>query len=163
MDRLATCGWNAPLGHIRITSDGHHVLSLTIFPSGEEVEDGPPPAVPLLVETVTQLRQWFAGERQQFDLPLRPSNTTRGQVLRDTIAAIPYGETASYGHLARLAGSGPRAIGQACRRNPLPIIIPCHRVIAAHGEIGHYSGGDGVATKAWLLNFEQILQQRNMP
>ena len=66
---------------------------------------------------------------------------------------ISHGEALSYGALARLAQSGPRAIGQACARNPLPIIVPCHRVLGSNG-LGHYSGGDGVTTKRWLLAHE---------
>ena len=71
------------------------------------------------------------------------------------IRGIPIGETLSYGALARIAGSAPRAIGQACARNPFPIVIPCHRVVGSGGMIGHYSGGKGIATKIWLLDHER--------
>jgi methylated-DNA-[protein]-cysteine S-methyltransferase len=74
--------------------------------------------------------------------------------LRAGIAGVPYGETLTYGALARLIDSAPRAVGQACKRNPFPIIIPCHRVTSASGP-EHYSGGAGISTKAWLLDFEQ--------
>ena len=74
-------------------------------------------------------------------------------MLRDAIRAIPYGAQRSYGAVARTIDSGPRAIGQACRRNPMPIVIPCHRVTAT-GGIGFYSGGKGVETKIWLLQHE---------
>ncbi len=70
--------------------------------------------------------------------------------------AIPYGETWTYGDLARAMGSAPRAIGRACGQNPIPIVIPCHRVLAASGGTGGFSGGDGVATKHLLLALEGI-------
>ncbi|HWL46290.1 MAG TPA: methylated-DNA--[protein]-cysteine S-methyltransferase, partial [Sphingomonadaceae bacterium] len=90
-----------------------------------------------------------------FALPLSPAGTPRGPAHRAAIMAIGYGETASYGEVARAIGSSPRAVGQACARNPLPIIVPCHRVLGAGGAIGHYSAGDGIATKCWLLSHEK--------
>lgn len=98
---------------------------------------------------------WTSLALADFDLPLADPITPRGAAHREAIAAIPYGETASYGALAHMLGSSPRAVGQACRRNPLPILIPCHRVIGAGGAIGHYSGGEGIATKLWLLDHER--------
>jgi len=89
-----------------------------------------------------------------FTLALAPAATPRGRALRDGMVAIPYGDTASYGDLARRLGSAPRAVGQACARNPFPIVVPCHRVLGAGGALGHYSAGDGAATKRWLLDHE---------
>lgn len=107
----------------------------------------------LLDEAVAQLEAYFAGRLRCFDLPLAPAASARGQALRDAIVSIPHGATLSYGALARAAASGPRAIGQACRRNPFPLIVPCHRVVAS-GGLGNYSAGAGVATKQWLLAHE---------
>ncbi len=109
---------------------------------------------PLLDEAAAQISAYFEGTLNTFDLPIEPKSTKRGNALRDAIIAIPYGEVASYGEIARNASSGPRAIGQACRRNPLPIIVPCHRVIAAGGKIGYYSGGEGIPTKRYLIHHE---------
>ena len=78
----------------------------------------------------------------------------RGEALRAGIAAVGYGETLSYGALARTIGSGARAVGQACARNPYPLVIPCHRILAAGGALGAYSASDGPATKQWLLDHE---------
>jgi methylated-DNA-[protein]-cysteine S-methyltransferase len=103
---------------------------------------------------VAQMRDWFARKRRDFDLALKPLPTPRGNALRAGIASVPYGKSMTYGGLARQLDSGPRAIGQACRRNPFPIIIPCHRVMSSAGS-EHYSGGDGPRTKAWLIAFEQ--------
>jgi methylated-DNA-[protein]-cysteine S-methyltransferase len=72
--------------------------------------------------------------------------------------AIPYGETRTYGDLAHATDSGPRAIGRACGRNPIPIIVPCHRVLA-RGSLGGYSGGAGLPTKQWLLGLEAELRK----
>lgn len=102
-----------------------------------------------------QLEAWFAGDRQQFDLTLAPCATQRGKVLRAGLIAVGYGETASYGDLAQALASSPRAIGQLCARNPLPIIVPCHRIIAAGGALGPYSAGGGTRTKRWLIAHEQ--------
>ena len=100
-------------------------------------------------------RKLDSGTLEEFDLPLLPLATPRGEALRSAIVAIPVGETLSYGALARIAGSAPRAIGQACARNVFPIIVPCHRVIGSGGAIGHYSGGSGITTKRWLLDHER--------
>ena len=116
---------------------------------------GPAPtaASPLLHDAMMQLRAYFTGELKHFDLPLEPASTAEAQAARDVMVAIPFGATATYGELAARTGSSARAFGQACGANPLPIIVPCHRVVGA-GGFGHYSGGDGPATKHWLLAHE---------
>lgn len=108
----------------------------------------------LLEEAIGQLRAYFARGRREFDLPLAAAATPEAQAARDAMIAIPYGATASYGELAAQTGSSPRAFGQACGANPLPIIVPCHRVIGSDGSFGFYSGGDGPKTKDWLLAHE---------
>ena len=143
-----------PIGPLTVIAAQDRLISINIgVAAGGSAEESP--ATPLLAEAGRQLEAWFLCRLQQFDLPLAPAATPRGAELRSAILAIPYRNTASYGHVARSAHSGPRAIGQACRRNPFPIVIPCHRVIGAGGSIGHYSGGAGVATKLWLLQHEQ--------
>nr|WP_256325694.1 methylated-DNA--[protein]-cysteine S-methyltransferase [Sphingomonas sp. YR710] len=107
---------------------------------------------------IEQLSAYFNGSLTTFDLPLQPVSSARGEALRQAICAIPFGQMMSYGAVARMIGSGPRAIGQACRRNPLPIIVPCHRVTAAAGAIGNYSGGNGVETKLKLLRHERAIE-----
>lgn len=140
-----------PIGVIRIVGNERELLSITIGVDGN-VSRGTFAAVQQAVE---QLVQWFAGERRTFALPLAPAPTPRGQALRDGMVAIGYGETMSYGELARQLDSAPRAIGQACARNPFPVVVPCHRVLGAGGALGHFSGGDGPPTKRWLLDHEQ--------
>lgn len=140
-----------PIGTARLLSNGFSLSSVTLTHN----TDLSRPASAILIETELQLNQWFAGERRVFTVPLTPLTTPRGQALRDAILAVGFGETTNYGALARHVASGARAIGQACARNPLPIIVPCHRILAAQGRLGAYSAGDGPTTKQWLLDFER--------
>lgn len=140
-----------PIGAIRVEGDETVLTGIRIGGDG-----APSPGNSAAVRaTVEQLEQWFAKEREMFDLPLAPAGTPRGEELRAGLIAIGYGDTLSYGALARVLGSGPRAIGQLCARNPFPIVVPCHRVIGSGGTLGHYSGGDGPKTKSWLLEHER--------
>ena len=97
---------------------------------------------PVLKETATQLEEYFAGERTDFDVPWSSTAPPSSSEVWAELTRIPYGETISYGELARRVGrpNGPRAVGQANGRNPIPIIVPCHRVLASNG-IGGYGGG----------------------
>ena len=117
-----------------------------------------PQAYPVTSEVLTraaeQLDDYFAGARRTFELPLAPQGTAFQCRVWTEMARIPFGETLSYGQLAHRVGSVPRAIGQACKTNPIPIVIPCHRVLAEGGGTGGYSGGDGVETKLALLSLE---------
>lgn len=145
--RIAT-----PIGMVAIRGDEAVITSITIEPGSAAEAESESAA---LRAAALQLRAYFAGRLTMFDLPLVPAPTLRGAALRAGIAAIPFGETLSYGALARQLGSGPRAVGQACARNPYPIVIPCHRVLAAKGQLGAYSGGEGPKTKQWLLSHER--------
>jgi methylated-DNA-[protein]-cysteine S-methyltransferase len=140
-----------PIGAIRVEGDETVLTGIRIGGDGAP-SPGNSAAVRAAVE---QLEQWFAKEREMFDLPLAPAGTPRGEELRAGLIVIGFGETLSYGALARVLGSSPRAIGQLCARNPFPIVVPCHRVIGSGGALGHYSGGDGPRTKSWLLEHER--------
>jgi methylated-DNA-[protein]-cysteine S-methyltransferase len=109
---------------------------------------------PLLVAAAQQLNAYFYCELQRFDLPLAPAGTPFQRAAWQAMLEIPYGQTRSYGELARRLASVPRAIGGACGRNPIPIVIPCHRVLAGGGRIGGYSGAGGADTKRFLLQLE---------
>ena len=141
----------SPVGAILATADGEQLTGLKILT--DPVSTGSDPD-PLLAETERQIAAYFAGGFTVFELPLAPASTPRGEEIRAGMCAIPFGATQSYGELANRLESGPRAIGQACARNPFPIIVPCHRVTGAGGGIGHYSGGRGVDTKRALLVHE---------
>jgi methylated-DNA-[protein]-cysteine S-methyltransferase len=148
----ATARILTPIGVVELVADSEMLVSVRIDPAGTtECHDV---SNPILDDATSQMRAYFAGTRKSFDLPLHSLPTERGQALRAGIASIPYGETLTYGALAKKHASAPRAVGQACKRNPFPIIIPCHRVTSATGP-ENYSGGAGVETKAWLLDFEQ--------
>jgi methylated-DNA-[protein]-cysteine S-methyltransferase len=112
---------------------------------------------PLLLEAKRQLQQYLAGRRKTFDLPLAPDGTVTERRVWQLMAEIPFGETRTYGEVGRALAMAPRAVGQACGRNPLPIFIPCHRVVGSHGALGGYSGGEGAETKRRLLQLERAL------
>lgn len=107
---------------------------------------------PLLREACRQLGEYFDGTRQVFDLPLDFGTGFQGE-MRRAMFAIPYGETRTYGDFARALGRPAQAIGQACGANPIPILIPCHRVLGANG-LGGFSAPGGVETKIALLKLE---------
>jgi len=109
----------------------------------------------LLREPIRQLRAYFAGELRRFDLPLHPEGTEFQQRVWSALQEIPFGETISYGELARRVGNpaASRAVGLANGSNPIAIIIPCHRVIGSDGKLTGYGGGLG--NKRWLLDFER--------
>lgn len=111
-------------------------------------------ADPLLLDAADQLRAYFAGELREFDLPLAPRGTPFQLSVWDAVSAIPYGSTATYAEIAAAIGhpSACRAVGAANGRNPLPLIVPCHRVIGAAGALTGYGGG--LERKRSLLDLE---------
>lgn len=111
-----------------------------------------------LIEVAAQLREYFSRLRRQFDLALDLRGTPFQQAVWREVASIPYGETLSYGEIARRLGRGPRAaraVGAAVGANPVPIVIPCHRVVGADGSLVGYGGG--LSVKATLLRLEGVL------
>lgn len=108
---------------------------------------------PILDQARDQLQAYFDGALKTFDLPLAPAGSAYQRGVWQALCDIPYGETRSYLDIAATAGGSPRSVGQANGRNPIPLIIPCHRVVAT-SHIGGYSGGDGLPTKRWLLSLE---------
>ena len=112
----------------------------------------------LAKEAVRQLRAYLADPRFEFSLPLAPAGTAFQRRVWDGIAAIPCGATRTYGELAAAIGSGPRAVGNACGANPYPLVVPCHRVVAAHHGLGGFArqrGGFLLDVKRWLLAHER--------
>jgi methylated-DNA-[protein]-cysteine S-methyltransferase len=143
--RLAT-----PIGLVVLTGTEEALEQVTILPEGAP-EAGSAAAVRLAVE---QVELYFAGELDRFDLPLAPARTPRGEMLRAAIVAVGHGETETYGLLAARIGSSARAVGQACARNTLPLVVPCHRILTTAGA-DRYSAGEGPVTKQWLLAHER--------
>ena len=111
----------------------------------------------ILARASQQLQEYFAGLRTAFDVPLAASGTTFEQRVWELLRAIPYGTTTSYGALARRLGDprATRAVGTANGKNPIPIIVPCHRVVGVHGELTGFGGG--IDRKRWLLEHEGAL------
>lgn len=149
MPRLAL---DSPVGRLSLFEENGALAALDW---GTKRASGEPTT--LLLEAKRQLAAYFAGKLHDFDLPLAPAGSPFERRVWQLMSAIPYGETRSYGDLAADLGAMPRAVGQACGRNPLPILIPCHRVLAAGGALGGYSGGRGVDTKRRLLILEGAL------
>jgi methylated-DNA-[protein]-cysteine S-methyltransferase len=139
----------SPLGPLRIVEAAERLVALDW--SAAEIES----ETPLLREARHQLAAYFAGRLTTFDLPLAPAGSAFQQRVWAAMQAIPYGRTRTYGEMARELRSAARAVGGACGRNPLPIVIPCHRVVASGAGMGGYSGAGGLATKRFLLDLEQ--------
>jgi methylated-DNA-[protein]-cysteine S-methyltransferase len=138
---------STPVGDLTIFEEDGAIVAL---------EFGRAPKTPekpsaLLRRAARQLDEYFAGRRKKFDLPLKPAGTPFQRRVWARLSAIPHGRVETYGALARALRSGPRAVGGACGANPIPILIPCHRVLGAGGAPGGYSGAGGVATKRFLL------------
>ena len=137
-----------PVGKIKITADDALILSIDF------TDDAPAAGNALCERAAEELREYFSGKRKTFDLPLKKAPSAFAQRVYDEAMKIPFGETASYGELARAAGSpgAARAVGTALSKNPHIIVVPCHRVIRQNGEPGRYTGGD--EKKIALLAFE---------
>jgi methylated-DNA-[protein]-cysteine S-methyltransferase len=155
----AFCYLESPIGRLLLTSDGSALTGLYMEPSrkaqstdgwAEDARVGP------LSATVRQLTEYFAGTRREFDLPLRLQGTSFQTRVWHELGEIPYGQTWSYGQLARRIAnpSASRAVGLANGRNPISIVVPCHRVIGADGSLTGYGGG--LERKRWLLAHEGL-------
>ncbi|MGI9412748.1 MAG: methylated-DNA--[protein]-cysteine S-methyltransferase [Hyphomicrobiales bacterium] len=138
---------DTPVGRIAIVADDAHITRVTWSPRDE---DG---MTPLLAEAQDQLKAYFENTLDSFDLPLAPRGTAFQQQVYEAMKRIPLGETTTYGTIAKELGVPAQPVGQACGSNPIPIIIPCHRVLAAEG-LGGFSGAGGVETKVQLLRHE---------
>lgn len=136
---------DSPLGPITLVETAGRITALDWRAGGMDHS-------PLLDEAIAQLRAYFDRRLTAFDLPLDYGHGFQEQVRR-AMAAIPYGDTRRYGDLAREIGAPAQAIGQACGANPVPILIPCHRVLAANG-LGGFSAKGGVESKVFLLRLE---------
>jgi methylated-DNA-[protein]-cysteine S-methyltransferase len=149
----------SPIGRIEIVGDGSAIVGLSIERDGMLPHDDLPEASDGVVDTaIAQLEQYFAGERRDFDVPVRLGGTEFQRAVWAQIADLEFGEIASYGDLGRGTGraTAGRAVGGAVGANPVPIIVPCHRILGSSGMITGYSGGEGIPTKSWLLAHEGI-------
>jgi len=148
-----SCVINTPIGPFEIRAEGNAIVYADFSDSVTM-----PPQSNLLREAAKQLDEYFIGECRSFDLPLRPAGTPFQTAVWQGLLGIPYGETVSYGQLAALIGrpGAARAVGGANRVNPLPVFIPCHRVIAADRKLGGFSCG--LWRKEFLLKLERAIE-----
>lgn len=143
---MAERALNTPVGWLTLTEDGGVITNL-------DWRKGRNDPSALLDRAAEQLTAYFAGALSRFDLPVAPQGSSLVKRVCAEMMAIPLGETRTYGDLARKLGVPAQAIGQACGANPIPVIIPCHRILGANG-LGGFSGAGGVETKVWLLRHE---------
>ncbi len=138
---------HSPIGDLTVSEEDGAIVALDWGWGRDQTETR------LLVRARAELFAYFDGARTAFDLPLAPAGSAFQRRIWDALCTIPFGALWTYNDLARATGSVPRAVGQANAANPIPILIPCHRVVAV-GGLGGYSGGDGLATKRALLTLE---------
>jgi methylated-DNA-[protein]-cysteine S-methyltransferase len=144
---LSAMAIDSPVGRLTISATPYAIIAI----AWTDDPQGDPTA--LLAEARRQLEAYFERRLTRFDLPLLPAGSPFERRVWHGMQQIPHGQTRTYGELAMEVGSAPRAIGRACGHNPIPIVIPCHRVLARAG-LGGYSGGAGLATKRSLLELE---------
>lgn len=157
----------SPLAPLLLTGDGRSLTGLYLqgqkyFPTQIEAWTEAAQAEPF-PQVQQQLEQYFAGQRQSFDVPLNPVGTDFQKQVWHWLPQIPFGSTIAYGTLAEMLGKpgAARAVGAANGRNPISIIVPCHRVIAADRQLTGYAGG--IDRKRWLLQHEQALVSPELP
>ena len=138
---------STPVGPLTVTSNGTAITRVSWEgPKGHDTR-------PELTEALSQLDAYFEGTLKDFDLPLAVEAPAFQVQVCEVMQSIPFGETLTYGDIAKRLDVPAQAIGQACGGNPIPVIIPCHRVLGAT-SLGGYSGEGGVETKVWLLRHE---------
>lgn len=156
--------YESPIQSLRLVSDGRSLLGLYMMsekhgltPPSDWLEDE---TVAPFLETKQQLTAYFAGSLTEFDLPLQMSGTPFQQQVWQALKIIPYGTTLSYGELAQQIGqpTASRAVGLSNGRNPVSIVVPCHRVIGANGKLTGYGGG--LERKQWLLDHERLTRMK---
>jgi methylated-DNA-[protein]-cysteine S-methyltransferase len=149
-----------PVGELALVEElinGENKLTIVGLVGDDLPEDAVSQKTALLAEAAKQLDEYFAGKRREFDLPLAPQGTEFQRAAWNALCSIPFGETRSYGQMAALIGKpkAARAVGGANNRNPIAVIIPCHRVIGANGAMVGYRGGLDI--KEYLLKLEGII------
>ena len=156
---METCIVNSPLGYTKIVGDEHGITSISILNSEEKVTD----IIPIeLEDCVRQLNEYFDGDRQVFDLSLNPEGTNFQKKVWQQLQKIPYGKTCSYLELSQELGDvkAIRAVANANGKDPLWIVVPCHRVIGSDGSLTGYAGG--LHRKQWLLEHESPYKQQSL-
>ena len=156
---METCIVSSPLGFTKIVGDEDGIRQITVLDSQETPTDIIPEE---LEDCARQLAEYFDGSRQYFDLQLNPEGSDFQKEIWDLLLEIPYGKTCSYLELSKKYGDPKaiRAVAGANGKNPLWIVIPCHRVIGSKGELTGYAGG--IHRKKWLLEHESPFKQQSL-
>lgn len=150
---------DSPLGRIALQSEGSAVTRLEIATDGVLSTDGLPDSpTTVLTRAASQLAEYFSGKRKDFTVPVSVTGTPFQEAIWKQLSEIPFGAVRGYGELGRATGrpTAGRAVGGAVGANPVPLLIPCHRVLASDARITGYSAGNGIPTKVWLLDHEGI-------
>lgn len=150
---MHTLNIDSPLGRLSLYEREGAIIALRFGAAPEAAANG----APVLRQAARFLERYFAGRAAVCELPMDPGGTRFQKQVWRLMREIPYGDTATYAEFARRLKSVPRAIGQACGANPIPILIPCHRVLGSAGRLGGFSGGKGLPTKLDLLRREGAL------
>jgi len=146
-----------PFGVLCVRAEDDEIVAIQWLEGRKPARAAPSGREPVALRLARAwLDDYFAGAFRPVGFPLRAEGTHFQQAVWRAIAALPPGRTASYGDIARTIKSGPRAVGGACGANPICVAVPCHRVLAANGRVGGYSGGRGLPTKRLLLQHEGI-------
>ena len=145
--------WDSPIGRLLIAADDMGICEIRLLKPEDEISTENE-KTPLLDQAAKELEEYFAGRRQAFDLPLSASGTAFERTVWQALTDIPFGETRTYGQLAARIGrpKSARAVGGACARNPLLIVVPCHRVIGSSGALTGFAAG--MDAKRILLTLE---------
>lgn len=145
---------NSPVGQLKITASKTAITAIEFCDKSSSNQQSPSISNTILEKAVIQIKEYLAGTRQIFDLPLDPQGTVFQKKVWQALQKIPYGNTVSYKEIAQAIDNpkASRAVGNANNKNPIPIIIPCHRVIGANGSLVGYAGG--LHFKEFLLNHE---------
>jgi methylated-DNA-[protein]-cysteine S-methyltransferase len=163
--QISVAKLKTPIGAVQVIASGDSVLFVGLPGRHEPRPQGRwlrarvqrHPQTLALRAALTELHEYFAGKRRRFDVPIDPAGTEFQERVWQAVGAIPFGETASYGEIAAQLGGVhlARAVGAAVGANPIPIIIPCHRVLGSDGSLTGYGGG--LRMKVWLLHHEGVL------
>jgi methylated-DNA-[protein]-cysteine S-methyltransferase len=153
MENLFHTSLETPVGWLKIITNKEVLISVRFISEKEKVSTFQPD---VLKNTCQQLNEYFEGKRRTFNIPVAPGGTEFQKYVWQKVMNVPYGQTASYGMIARETGSikNARAVGLANAKNPIPIIIPCHRILSSSGKLTGYAGG--LENKRWLLLHEAI-------
>jgi methylated-DNA-[protein]-cysteine S-methyltransferase len=143
---------DTPVGALVVQSDGEAITKVSWLEPDEFRANDTPDA--LCTRAAIELKAYFSGRLTEFTVPVRLHGSGLQQRVWEAMRAIPFGQVRTYGDVAKAVGSDPQPVGTACGQNPIPVIVPCHRIIGAGGKLTGFSGGNGIETKEFLLDLE---------